>query len=196
MLLDNEIYKTKFAVDHFVPFRKGILNDIKKGKMQKIYIRTFSIDLNVPCCLSGLTMFNPKKKMEYFCITNVLPYNGKLHVIMASFMKYKKWVDNYAVYLESSPFNLLSAIEGWMMHHSDHWFLKPSVWDNLPKKRKNDITKMVNSISYLGNELLIFTDLRTEMIKFYEELHKDDMPLSIREILNDQIKNLELFKNC
>lgn len=196
--LDREIYKSKFARDHFLPFRKDILNDINKGKMQKIYIKAFRIDLNVPCCLSGLTSYKPKKKTEYFCITNILSYNGQLHVILASFMKYKKWIDTYVAYLNSNPFSLLSVIEGWMIYHSDHWFLKPSVWNNLSEKRKDEITKLVNSISYpnSNNEIFIFTELRAEMIKFYEEIHKDVMPPSMREILDDQIKRLELFNSC
>ncbi|CAG4990474.1 hypothetical protein DYBT9275_00536 [Dyadobacter sp. CECT 9275] len=195
--LTREMNNNKFILNNILlPFRDKISKDIKKNKVQNIYITVTNIDIHIPCCLSGIITLSPKKNLNIFMIANVLHYQDQVYIILASYVKYKKWMDLYTDRFHANPFYMLSEIENWMIYHSDHWFLKPSVWDELSNSNKEKIIEQVDSNNqYSGKDLLIFIDLRKDMIKIAEEESKNNISPLLKSILDKEKTKMELFLN-
>jgi hypothetical protein len=174
------------------PFHEHLLNDIEKDKMQKIYIKGMIIDIAYPCCLAGTSGFKISNKKTGTMFVNVLPYESKTYFILAAEIKNKKWLDRYIAIAGHTPFSLIAMVENWMIHNTDHWFLKPSVWNNLPDKIRQNILKEILSPDNKlpDNEPLLLIELREYLIRFYEHDTLNNSPDFIK-LLNEEKKKLD-----
>ena len=60
-------------------------------------------------------------------------------------------------------FGLLNLVEGWVIHGTDHWFIRPSVWGALPSSRKRQILdglKSTDGAPGISETPSIFDNLR------------------------------------
>lgn len=71
-----------------------------------------------------------------------------------------------------NPLQVLNIVERWMIYGTDHWFLKPSIWHEIPNKRKELIlTKMWDLRYNVGhnNDLSIFDSIRRSFIEIAKQ---------------------------
>ncbi|HKG06779.1 MAG TPA: hypothetical protein VKB19_10000 [Pedobacter sp.] len=156
--------------------KSAAFNDIKQGKEERFFCHAVVIDTEIPVCLAGRGGIGVKygagvQKLNL--IINVLPLQGKTYLVAGSFHKHKKHIEKYFERYIGSPFNLLTLVESWMLYGSDHWFLKPSVWEALDdihrQKIFNELYRSQKNIVAFP-EIMIFKGLRLEIIKKYKGL--------------------------
>jgi hypothetical protein len=106
-------------------------------------------------------------------IINVLPYDGKTYILAGSFRKHQKYIESYLHSYSGSPFNLIKLVETWMLYGTDHWFLKPSIWNALDGMTQQAIYEEIyNSDKNIlaEPELMIFKQARLDLINMYRNL--------------------------
>ncbi|TDS25873.1 hypothetical protein BY453_1445 [Halanaerobium congolense] len=164
LMLDSKDFKILFMNNLIEDLNKDIeslsnnyfnplFRDIEKEE-NNIYYQTVLIEHLVPVCLSGLASFKKDKSTtrNYF-IFNIIPQeNGTLFTI-ATNVKFKNILDNYITHYTQDPLLMLIAIETLMIHATDHWYIKPSVWDKIPENRRR---KILNDI--LNSKKGLFTN--------------------------------------
>jgi hypothetical protein len=140
--ITSEIKKLKKDIDGFLnKFQAGIVHDILTKKSLKIYGTVLVLDIELPVCLAGRGNFQVTRKSKTVnvdAILNVLPYLTKTYIIAAVLSKFKSELDMY-IGRFSNPLETVNMVESWMLHGSDHWFIKPSVWDKIQPQFKKDI---------------------------------------------------------
>lgn len=140
--LTSEIKKLKKDVDDFLSkFQTGITDDIITKKSHKIHITVLVLDIELPVCLAGRGNFQVARKSKTVnvdAILNVLPYPNRTFIIAAVLSKFKSELDMYLSRF-SNPLETVNMVESWMLHGSDHWFIKPSVWDKIKPQFREDI---------------------------------------------------------
>lgn len=146
----------------------SIHSDLVKKRTQKIFVQALEVDWVIPCCLAGRGGFklNNKSKRRVDIIINVLPYENKTFLILASHIKDKRFVDAYISSFIKHPFHLIKMVESWMLYGSDHWFIRPSVWDSLTDDVKEKALKELfnfNKSIYAVADFEIFVELREQL---------------------------------
>ncbi|TKC04355.1 hypothetical protein [Pedobacter frigoris] len=147
----------------------SIHNDLVKNKAQKVFVQAMEVDWVIPCCLAGRGGFklNNKSKRRADIILNALPYENKTFLILASHFKDKRFVDTYINSFTKHPFHLIKMVESWMLYGSDHWFIRPSVWESLADDVKDKVLKELfnfNKSIYAVADFEIFVGLREQLI--------------------------------
>lgn len=170
--------------------KAAITNDLIKKKSQKIACISKIIDVEIPVCIAGRDNFRIKQKSkvkEVEIIFNVLPHSKKTYVVICALKKYSRKIQLYLDHFRN-PLQILSLIESWMVHGSDHWFIKPSEWAKIDLNRRNRILADIYDLSKnIGHDypLSIFDDLRKKAIKLlddnFDKLNKPLVELLERE---------------
>lgn len=170
--------------------KNAIGSDIKKGKFQKIECVTVAIDVEFPVCVAGRGNFHhsttTSKTKNVETIFNVLPHEGKTYIVICVLKKFTKQLRDY-IEFRKHPLQIISLIESWMIHGSDHWFIKPSEWDKIDKPRArlilDDILDLTKNIGF-DYKYSILDDMRKSIIK--------DMDANISLLSPDLIEFLEI----
>lgn len=131
------------------------------------------LDIVVPVCLAGIGNFgikdtNKSRTSNVLSVLQVLPFNDKTFVVMFAPVKHKKGLALYIDKYWQNDVDIINNIETWMTYGSDHWFIKPSVWNNiLPEKQKEIINAIWDMDKNIGDryEIGIFDDLKNHIIK-------------------------------
>lgn len=172
---ENRIKNLHVNLDEFLfKFHDGILNDLSKNKFQKISYVALEFEKEIPVALAGCGNFNIKLKSKFKnvdAIMNVLPLEGKTFIIIATLKKFTKELYAYMSQFEN-PLQIISLIENWMIHGSDHWFIKPSIWEKIDTKYQKQILETILDDKYnIGHEfdLTIFNELKMEFINRMEQ---------------------------
>ena len=169
----NHVKKTNHYLDKLDKLHDAIFNDITKNKVQKIYFDAINMDWVIPCSLAGkggIVVKTKSKLLVVDVILNVLPYEDKTYVIIATHHKYKIHLKEYLNRFMQHPFSMITMVESWMLYGSDHWFVRPSVWENLDKSIQKELIdemfseKNINAIS----PHFIFKELRLALEKLLE----------------------------
>ena len=77
-----------------------------------------------------------------------------------------------------------------MIHGSDHWFIKPSVWNKIDINYQKIILERIMDDKYnIGHDfdLTIFNDVKAETIDLMEQ-HYSDLNQQLIELLNQEKK--------
>jgi hypothetical protein len=77
----------------------------------------------------------------------------------------------------SGRFDVLAAIESWMVFQTDHWFISPSTWGALSEEKRQLLIGLIEKDHQtLGFEcpFSIFDDVRSEMINEFENSEEFD----------------------
>lgn len=149
---------------------KRLFSDIKSNKYQRFCICPVELDWIMPVALAGRANFCMKIRQTYKDVSvfiNVIPFENKTLAIIAGDSRNEEYIENYST-LFYNPLNALNIIERWMVHGTDHWFIKPSVWNKLPIERQNRIIEAIsNPNSNIGQDFAvsIFDDLRSQFIE-------------------------------
>jgi len=123
----------------------------------------------MPLALSGMGVFHidhNKLASRVIVFMNVLPYIDKTEIVLFGRSVHSSFVRGYLA-ARMTPIGFLNMIESWMIHGTDHWFLRPSVWNGIPPKRKRlildkilDVTKGITDVP----DFSIFDDLRRNLL--------------------------------
>lgn len=158
--------------------------DIVAGEDLRFYYYGTMVDWEIPVCLAGRGGIRFKKGSvirTIDLILNVLPYEGKTYILAGSFRKHKNKIESYLKPYLGSPFNLIKLVETWMLYGSDHWFLRPSVWNELEHPIQQAIYEEIyNSDKNIlaTPRLMIFRQTRLDLIEMYRNLGPDFAEIS------------------
>ncbi|PGT97710.1 hypothetical protein [Bacillus cereus] len=169
---------------------ESIIKDIEENQSSRIYNYVFKLDISFPVALSGFGNFYAYKgsSTDYVpLVLNVIPSKHDTILIISGPIRYKKSIKSYMDHSTQNELFAICMIEQWMLHGTDHWFIKPSVWDNMEKTKRElilgeilDLNKDINSISPVS----IFDDLKYSIIHFIEKGMKvDEIPYPIRLVI-------------
>lgn len=85
-----------------------------------------------------------------------------------------------------------------MAYGTDHWFITPSIWNQIPNERKNKFLDELHSSEYDITHICpysIFDDIRKVAIQINERLIEDEKN-KITEYILIIYYNLELCHGC
>lgn len=142
------------------PYRDAILNDLKKKKFQKIAYVAITFNQQIPVALAGKGNFYYKKNINI--IMNILPRTNNTYIFFSTL---KKHTEALKLYMQrfKNPLLMINAIESCMIHGSDHWFIKPSVWNRINEDFQQKILDSINDDKNNISdkfEMTIFNDLK------------------------------------
>lgn len=144
-------------------------------------IIALSTNVELPVCLGGRGNFfcqtQDGAKRETIVFGNVWPSaSGTAVALLAR----KERHDDLSAYLHSflkRPLGLLSLIETWMVHGTDHWFMRPSDWNAIPQERQSQIlADILDDSRNVGSEYpcSIFDTFRTRAAAEFTPSDADD----------------------
>lgn len=149
----------------------SLINNIKD---ESIFVYAINLDLIIPIALSGIGHLNVKEKNEVRAIkvlVNVIPFEAKTIIIIAGETKDSDILKPYYESLQQHPFIILNFIESFMMHGSDHWYIKPSIWNKMHLEKKTFILNYFFNTERAFIEELnfsIFDDIRLWLIEYFD----------------------------
>ena len=133
-----------------------------------------SYELKIDCCFPVCIAGFGNQKYEYFeeerdflLFLNVIPYKNETAIIWYSLKEHKEMFESTIRYYSQNRLTILNFIEGFMVNSSDHWFIRPSFWDSLPKIKREYI---LQSLFYTKESFLegipysLFDDIRNLFI--------------------------------
>lgn len=151
--------------------------DVLMQKDEEVYINALmSSSLDIPVCLAevgNLPIIKDNEEANIPVVMNVLPQpNGTL--IMAAVSKdYKDELDNYLRPFQVNGLGILNLIESWMVYGTDHWFIKPSVWKKMSKKKQSRIFEELLKLDKSTQNECPFSILDKEREKFLGQMQSE-----------------------
>jgi hypothetical protein len=170
--------------------KKAITNDLRKKKFQQIFCFPIVLDYQLPVTIAGRGNFRintQTKTKSAEVIFNVLPHKDKTYIVLSGLRKHTNLIKLYASQFVN-PLQIISLIERWMIHGSDHWFINPSTWNKIDTKRQDLILEIILDESRnIGHdfEYSIFDDIRIEIIKQMDE-YKGELDPRIIELRENE----------
>ncbi|HXH99212.1 MAG TPA: hypothetical protein VNI52_03010 [Sphingobacteriaceae bacterium] len=146
--------------DFLYPYRDAVLNDLKKRKFQKIAYVAMTFNQQIPVALAGKANFYYKKNVDI--IMNILPRTDNTYLFFSTLEKHTNALKLFMRQFEN-PLLMMNAIENCMIHGSDHWFIKPSVWNKIDQDSRQRILDSINDDKYnIANKfgMTILNDLK------------------------------------
>lgn len=122
---DLERWVTNCRKDFFEPLRAEIEGTV----CDELTMLSFSTNLEAPVCLGGRGNFlcqSREGKRETIVFGQVWPSAAGTQVTLLARADHHDDLATYANAFVARPFGLLSLIESWMVHGTDHWFMQPS----------------------------------------------------------------------
>jgi hypothetical protein len=150
------------------------LNDARKAKSQKTATIAINADFEIPVALAGTGNFFIRKGSKIKSIPmviNVLPYPDKTHISMVSFKSNGAYLQAYISQFRDS-IAVVGMVERWMLHGSDHWFIRPSVWEDIPLPIQAEISDAIwDTSKNIGDpsNLSIFSSLKRHLFDAYSD---------------------------
>jgi hypothetical protein len=196
-VLDKEITKAKTDIDAFESqFYEAISQDIEENSFSRLTALVFDLDVQIPVSLAGRGNFFIKKNdtmTNVNVVLNVLPYEDHTYTIIASPSNHDKMVQAYQDAYSKHALVFLTMIESWMVHGSDHWFIKPSVWNHIAKSKQRQILDDIFDFQYnIGHPCShsIFNDLRQEFIHKMASVDENKLNPSFAEFIDQEREKL------
>lgn len=118
-------------------------------------------DMPLPVALSGLAFFEADG-VVVTTIVGVIPQGGGTLIYMVGRHGDEARITTY---LASKEYDLLALdmVEAWMIRSTDHWFLKPDVWNAIPSHRQAVLLQEMSETDHgvtAPPSTSIFDDLR------------------------------------
>lgn len=129
--------------------------------------------LELPVAVSGVVFVNYQKGKTVHhipCVVGVIPQEGSTLLLIGTTRKHQVFLKAWQKRIDTI-LGMLNLVEGWMVHGTDHWFIRPSVWDALPSSRKRQILdglKSTDGAPGISEAPSIFDDLRLMALKVLE----------------------------
>ena len=91
----------------------------------------------------------------------------------------------------------MNAIESCIIHGSDHWFIKPSIWNRINEDSQQRILDSINDDKYnIANKfkMTIFNDLKQT---YFDLADKEvTIPDDVAELIRGEKEKSTLKKTC
>lgn len=124
----------------------------------------------MPVALSGLDCLEVEVNgcsKRILLIINVIPDGDGTDFLVSTSTEDSGFIESYLDRI-STGLTMLNTIEAAMLHSTDHWFIRPSVWNGLPELRKRSILSALgrsihqNSLCWIPYS--IFDEVRTSIL--------------------------------
>jgi hypothetical protein len=165
-------------------------------------VSVVTLPIEIPVCLSGMDCINLSigdRDHRVLVILNVIPEPGNTHIIGYVPPGDQEFL---APYMEAIDGLLpgLNTIESAMLHSTDHWYLRPSVWNRLPEKRRNQILSEVelrDGNAFQSSMHSIFDEVRIELLDRLEASNPEDVSTDVKiSVLAFERKKLVGIENA
>ena len=190
-LLNKNIKKLRLDKRFIDKFYNCLIYDLDRKSPKKTYTQVIIVDIEFPVTLAGRSNFAVKtKNQEIDIILNILPYESKTYIVVSTFIKNKRFVEQI-IDLDrlNNPIEIFNMLESWMIYGSDHWFLTPSVWNQIKSEYQekiiSEIWNLTKDITH-ECEYSIFNSYRREFVRLIEEKIKDDNIPDAKEYLKKE----------
>jgi hypothetical protein len=120
------------------------LNEIEDREDTSLFHFKIEVMERLPVVLAGIGNFHIDDhgtKHNIKAILNVLTLDDKTIICATVLYKYRKYLEVYINEFMNKLNGPLVMVETWMVNGTDHWFITPSEWENIPKKRQDLILK-------------------------------------------------------
>ena len=179
--IENKISEISSRLKQLKKLYRKLYSDINSTRSSKFCIEPIEFDWVMPVALAGMTGLTIKRSKSCHNIIlfmNIIPFENKTLVILGGESKNKGLIQKYKETF-CNPLAAINIIERWMVYGSDHWFIRPSVWDKIPNERQKLILEGISKEDkciFDDLSLSIFDDLRKDLInlaksntEFYQE---------------------------
>jgi hypothetical protein len=130
-----EALKNEYTTDFFEP-----LCDALGGGDPSLGIVALNVETEaLPVCLAGRGNFHcetPDGVVDVPVFLQVFPGAKGTKIGMLSSVTGEKYLGTYLESFIREQFGVLNMVESWMLHGTDHWFLRPSVWQRIPEDKR------------------------------------------------------------
>jgi hypothetical protein len=117
----------------------GVLDDLQNDG-DSIVMNVADLDVQLPVCLSGLGVLNYIDngiRKRALCFLAIIPEAGRTKIMLGATAEHKDAVQ--LQFEDTSSPAILEMLESWMIYGSDHWFMTPSAWAEIPHARQRAI---------------------------------------------------------
>ena len=196
--MNDEIEKVSsdisfFTSSFFKPLYRYIFFDGSSD--EPLYIYKIDVPEQIPVTLAGRGSFHFEKdgvQHEIHAILNILPLVDRTALYIAVELKNREFLEHYIAIFLQTGLPGLNLAETWMVRASDHWFIQPSVWDELEDDRKEQVLKDILDVEHHIAEIYdysIFNSLRRKIIATHEEACESVEP-EVRRQIDSEINKL------
>jgi hypothetical protein len=144
------------------------------GSEGSLYHVSVAVQQPLSVCLSGIANFwidDHGKHISVRTILNVLPSPQKTLIVATTSAVHKRYLETYMHRMLDQMNGALIMVETWMVRGTDHWFMTPSEWENIPKSRQRKILgDMLDESHSIGEsyQTSIFDSVRQQMLTLPE----------------------------
>jgi hypothetical protein len=168
-MAEDAITRTRGVLSQLQLLYNELASEIETGK-GKTDGHILRLPFVLPIALSGIVLVDYRKRSERIrtapVAIGVVPQFGGCVVFLLTLRNHAAFARGWARKLEFGP-SSLDLVEGWMTHGTDHWFVPPSLWNNLSLERQQRILKDLQSTEGVPSAdpaEPIFDDLRRTFI--------------------------------
>jgi len=164
-----------YRKDYLDPLVKALKSNIAPP-LKFVWLRP---DIEIPVALVGRANFGVRvgEQTEDVVIwPQVWPKDGSTDLLIMCTDRDDRHLDEYVKLFTTSPLGVIAMVESWMVHGTDHWFLRPSTWTQLPPARRSQILNdILDETRNAGSEYQhsIFDSIRQQVVA---QLEKADPP--------------------
>jgi len=188
-ILDISFFTSSF----FEPLYRFIFFD----DLSDCPLYTYKIETSdqIPVTLAGRGFFAIKKdgvQHNVHAILNILPLVDRTVLYIAVELKNREFLEHYIAIFQQTGLPGLNLAETWMVRGSDHWFIQPSIWDELEDSRKEQVLQDILDVKHHIAEIYdysIFNSLRRKSIATHEETCESADP-EVRRQIDSEINKL------
>lgn len=125
-------------------------------------------------CLSGIANFwidDHGKHISVRAILNIFPSPQQTLIVATTLAIHKRYLETYIHRMLNRMNGSLIMVETWMVRGTDHWFMTPSEWENIPETRQSKILADMIDESYSIGEAYqtsVFDSVRQQMLALPE----------------------------
>lgn len=133
----SRVFLGKVERDFLAPSHAEITGG--EGGLAHLAIR---VAQTLPVCVAGTANFGWRhdgKEEDIRVFVNVWPTAHETVVSITSESRNEAYLPAYLNVFADRPLGALTMIETWMVRGTDQWFIRPSVWNDLPPARQERI---------------------------------------------------------
>jgi hypothetical protein len=182
-MLKRHIKSSESVLNNFLyPYREAILNDLKKRKFQKVVYVAINFNQQIPIALAGKGNFYFKGK-NVDVIMNILPIKDSTYIFFSTLKKHTEALKLFMEQMEN-PLKMFTVIESCIIHGSDHWFIKPSVWNEIELEFKKKILDSINDEKFCIADEFRMTILNNLKQNYFDLADKQlNIPIDVAQLI-------------
>ncbi len=138
-IMEGEIARLENLIAEYERDFLGPLRSIVIGGDADLCVLAAESPFQIPVCLAGrgnfhvATIEGPATVVVFLL---VLPTVRGTKLALLSRAADEEAVHLYVDLFTTAPLDFVRMVESWMLHGTDHWFLRPSVWHGLSHERQ------------------------------------------------------------